>query len=242
MHAHVHRILAIRSTRFLLVVFALSYVLLDVGWSFSTASSAIIMEGANHGADTACVFLGVFGAVSVSGAASQGDIALEILAFPNRLRVLVSRLLVNAVCAAVSSGAAFLASYGAVTLILMARHVHVENPGLAVFLLRFLAVMLIAVLYTSIGTGLGFLTESTAGSVAAFLGLILGLPMLSTLAGLINGKVFQFLLACTPVSLTSSIMSGFGAKWIIGVAGLLAWGVAAMMFGWLRFRRYVPCQ
>jgi hypothetical protein len=102
--------------------------------------------------------------------------------------------------------------------------------------------MLIAVLYTSIGTGLGFLTESTAGSVAAFLGLILGLPMLSTLAGLINGKVFQFLLACTPVSLTSSIMSGFGAKWIIGVAGLLAWGVAAMMFGWLRFRRYVPCQ
>jgi ABC-2 type transport system permease protein len=126
--------------------------------------------------------VGVLGVVVISNEYSSGMIRATLAAVPRRLPVLWAKAGVFAIVTLVAMTAASLIAFAAGMAVLSAHHLQVSlaAPGAA-------RAVLGAGLYLAavglLGVGLGALLRKTAGAIAAVVGALLFLPLLSSLLG-----------------------------------------------------------
>ena len=126
--------------------------------------------------------VGVLGVVVISNEYSSGMIRATLAAVPRRLPVLGAKAGVFAIVTLAAMTAASLVAFAGGMAVLSSHHLQVSlaAPGAA-------RAVLGAGLYLAavglLGVGLGALLRKTAGAIAAVVGLLLFLPLLSSLLG-----------------------------------------------------------
>jgi ABC-2 type transport system permease protein len=165
--------------------------------------------------------IAVLGVLIISGEYSTGQIRSSFMAVPSRLPVLAAKALVFSVATFVVTFGSIVVSY-LVTIPIMAGAGVQAEPGDPALWLRFLGEAGFLVFLGLISLGIGAVLRSTAGGIAASLGLLLVVP-----------TIFQLL----PAEWARSI-----ADWLPGTAGrdlfyvggiFEPWQALLVMLGWV---------
>lgn len=242
MRADILEIWSTRSTRVLLLLPVILFVLLGVASATigDGKQSNDVVGSAVLGTDTVPLIFALFGVVGVSGVLSRGSISYSLLTNPRRENVLLGRTIASVLMSMLAALLAFLITVGFVAVLLFVR----EPAGMSLnaidLLVRGASLVLLAGLFTALGCGIGFLVQSTAGSVFTLLALILFLPIGATVLGLWNAQLSSAVLQASPGFLITAVAGEIGADWARGLVGLLIWASVALLAGLIQFRRYTP--
>jgi len=181
--------------------------------------------------------VGVLGVLAITNEYSSGMIRATLTAVPRRLPVLWSKAAVFTVATLITMTAASLVAFYAGMAILSGHHLNValSSPGV-------LRAVLGAGLYLAVigllGVGLGALLRSTAGAIASLVGLIMVVPLLSSLLGSwFKTHIYPYL----PSNAGGDLMTvhhtaGTLQPWA-GFAVMCAWAVGALALAAYALRR-----
>lgn len=184
----------------------------------------------------AMLLAGILGAISVTGEYSTGMIRATLTAVPSRGAVLVARAIVVAVLVGVSSLVFFTAST-LVTAPILSAGIDWSDPQAAVVpLLTGAAAM---ALFALIGVGLGFVIRAGGGAIAATIGLLFILPIVTTLVEsltraewmrplneILPSNAIQGILFPNPGSVDAPVL------WV----ALVGWALGALLAGYALLR------
>ena len=123
---------------------------------------------------------GVLGAISVTGEYSTGMIRSTLTANPIRGSVLAAKSIVLAVFMFVSSLVTFTLAAVAVSLVVAPRDQSIDWSDPAASLLPIVVASLAMSVFALIGVSFGFILRSGAGAIAATVGVLFVLPIVST--------------------------------------------------------------
>ncbi|QGH68709.1 ABC transporter permease subunit [Pseudactinotalea sp. HY158] len=249
---------AVRSTGWMLVVTLVTMV----GFSAMMAAGMRMAAGAGAGTDAsvqmtgdpamagldvgimsvtfsygvAQIVIAVLGALAMTGEFSTGRIRSTFAAVPRRGQVLLAKMIVVALTAFVTSVVAVAACFGVVTAILAPVDL---APSLSAdgALRSLVGVPLYLTAITLFALAIGTLLRSTPGSIAAVLGIILVLPIVSMIPFDWVQTAAQFLPAAAGERLfTGGLMDATLGPWQ-GFGVLCAWVVVLMAAGAMTLRR-----
>ena len=200
-------------------------------WSRLPAASRASFDAVSTvltGYQFAQLAVGVLGVVVISNEYSSGMIRATLAAVPRRLPVLWAKAGVFAIVTLVAMTAASLIAFAGGMALLSAHHLQVSlaAPGVA-------RAVLGAGLYLAavglLGVGLGALLRKTAGAIAAVVGLLLFLPLLSSLLGSwFKAHVSPYLPSNAGAALLHvHQQAGSLSPWA-GFAVMCGWAVAAL--------------
>ena len=200
-------------------------------WSRLPAASRASFDAVSTvltGYQFAQLAVGVLGVVVISNEYSSGMIRATLAAVPRRLPVLWAKAGVFAIVTLVAMTAASLIAFAGGMALLSAHHLQVSlaAPGVA-------RAVLGAGLYLAavglLGVGLGALLRNTAGAIAAVVGALLFLPLLSSLLGSwFKAHVSPYLPSNAGAALLHvHQQAGSLSPWA-GFAVMCGWAVAAL--------------
>jgi ABC-2 type transport system permease protein len=198
----------------------------------SSSPESLAASGPLRGYFLAQLFIAVLGVLFVSGEYGTGQIRSTFSAVPRRMNILSAKALVFAGVALVAMTAAAFATYFVAQTFLTANHhgTSLSDPGA----LRAVAgTGLYLALIGVFGGALAWIIRSTAGAIAAVLGILLVVPVLvEAIGGSLSTSIGQYLPAKAGSSFITSIHSantlspwaGLGvlALWVAGTLGIAA--------------------
>jgi ABC-2 type transport system permease protein len=248
-HSEWIKLRSLRSTRITLLVSFVLMAGLGVVTAAVTASQWSRLPAASRagfdavstvltGYQFAQLAVGVLGVVVISNEYSSGMIRATLAAVPRRLPVLWAKAGVFAIVTLVAMTAASLIAFAGGMALLSAHHLQVSlaAPGVA-------RAVLGAGLYLAavglLGVGLGALLRNTAGAIAAVVGALLFLPLLSSLLGSwFKAHVSPYLPSNAGAALLHvHQQAGSLSPWA-GFAVMCGWAVAALAgAAWVLKRR-----
>lgn len=184
---------------------------------------------------------GILGAIAVTGEYSTGMIRSTFTADPRRGRVLVAKSAVLAVFLFLASLVMFVIAAVIVSAILGAHGQSLEWGSPDKVILPLLAAAATMAVCALIGVSFGFMLRSGAGAIAATVGLLFVLPIVSNFFAF-GGKAWQWALDAAnylPLSAAqNAILPSDGAPLSAGVAFLTlgAWVAAGLLGSWMVLR------
>lgn len=122
---------------------------------------------------------GILGAIAVTGEYSTGMIRSTLAADPVRGSVLAAKALVLAVFLFVSSLVIFFAAAFAVSVVVAGRDQTIDWSDPAASVLPIVVASFTMAVFAIIGVGFGFMLRSGAGAIAATVGLLFVLPIMT---------------------------------------------------------------
>ncbi|EJD64998.1 hypothetical protein HMPREF9156_00873 [Scardovia wiggsiae F0424] len=240
MTTHLRELLALQSTRIIAVFTICLKLTLGLGILFTSKPGTSILIPITAGDDTTPFLIGILSVVAITGYFSHGTIVLDILANPNKLKIQLRRISAVSIVSVASLILAYLINWCIIEAIVVIGKLQLSFVPLQNMLFSLLNILLLAITYSLIGSGLGFTIISTAGTIFVYLGIMWGLPILAALSGAINPLLIQHFLQYTPASLTIWITSSQQLHWYWGVIGLFIWSFAIQLLGIIRLRTYKP--
>ncbi|WP_295011918.1 ABC transporter permease [uncultured Microbacterium sp.] len=184
---------------------------------------------------------GILGAIAVTGEYSTGMIRSTLTADPLRGRVLASKAIVVALFLFLASLVIFLIAAVIASAILGGKGMPMDWSTPDAVILPLLAAAATMAVCALIGLSFGFLVRSGAGAIAATVGLLFVLPIVSTLFAL-GGKSWEWVskaAAYLPLSAAqNAILPSDQAALSAGVAWLtlVLWVVAGLLGSWIVLR------
>ncbi|MBT2483173.1 MULTISPECIES: ABC transporter permease [unclassified Microbacterium] len=182
---------------------------------------------------------GILGAISVTGEYSTGMIRSTLTADPVRGSVLAAKAVVLAVFLFVSSLIIFGLAAVAVSLVVSTRDVSIDWSDPAASFLPILVASLAMAVFALIGVAFGFIIRSGAGAIAATVGLLFVLPVVSSIFA-VAGESWKWLMDAAnylPVAAAQSvIIPGTGLDEPVAYLTLACWVVAGMLSAWAVLR------
>lgn len=213
-----------------------------IGYTSSTATWSELEPGLAaatgplQGFFLAQLLIGVLGVLLVAGEYGTGMIKSTFAAVPKRWPVLGAKAAVmGAVALVTMSVASFAAFFAAQAFLGPDGHgSSLSDPGV----LRAVAgTGVYLTLIGMLGGALGWILRSTASAIAAFLGLLMVLPVLvGFLPGSVGDTVTKYLPSEAGEAFVSSLSSSDALSPGAGVAVLVAWVVAALAVGFVVVR------
>jgi ABC-type transport system involved in multi-copper enzyme maturation permease subunit len=187
------------------------------------------------GVELAQLAIGVLGVLVVTGEYATGMIRSSLMAVPRRLPVLGAKLVVFAACTAVLS---IVSAFVAFLLGQQLLGTHGTTLGAPHVLRAVIGVALYLTVVGALAVGLGFILRSTAGGIAALVGLLLVLP---GVARLLPDTWQPHIVPYLPSNAGGSVWAvqpdpGMLGPWA-GFAVFCAWAVAALAIGALVLSR-----
>lgn len=182
------------------------------------------------------IVIAVLGALTMTGEFSTGRIRSTLTAVPGRLTVLVAKMIVVAVTAFVTAAVAIALCYAVVTAILSPVDL---APDLSTdgAMRSLIGVPLYLTAIALFALAVGTLIRNTPGSIAAVLGVILVLPIVSVIPLDWVKSAAEFLPAAAGERLfTDSLMEATLGPWQ-GFGVLCAWVVLLTVFAAITLRR-----
>ena len=184
---------------------------------------------------------GILGAIAVTGEYSTGMIRSTLTADPRRGRVLVAKAVVLAVFLFVASLVMFVVAAAIVSAILGAHGGGLEWGTPDKVLLPLLSAAVTMSVCALIGVSFGFLLRSGAGAIAATVGLLFVLPIMSNFFAF-AGESWKWVLDAAnylPLAAAqSAILPSDTSALPVGVAFLTlgAWVAAGLLGSWVVLR------
>ncbi|MBS1699101.1 MAG: ABC transporter permease [Actinobacteria bacterium] len=184
---------------------------------------------------------GILGAIAVTGEYSTGMIRSTLAADPKRGRVLAAKAVVLAVFLFLASLIMFAVSAVIVSAILGAHGQALEWSTPDKVLLPVLAASATMAVCALIGVSFGFLLRSGAGAIAATVGLLFVLPIMSNFFAL-GGKDWKWVLDAADylplAAAQNAILPSDTAPFSAGVAFLTlgVWVAAGLLGSWVVLR------
>jgi ABC-2 type transport system permease protein len=233
----------LRSSWYVLLAAVVGMVVIGliVGYATSHSTWATLdsedsaASGPLQGVKLAQLFVGVLGAMFVTGEYGTGMIRSTFAAVPRRLPVLAAKSIVyGAIVLVVMTAASFAAFFAA--QIFLGPDGHGSSLGDPGAMRGVVGAGLYLLLVALLGGALGWIVRSTAGAISALLGVMLILPLIiKVLPGSITEKIGEYLPSNAGDALVSSIhqpetlapWTGF-AVFVLWVAATLAVAVVAV--------------
>jgi len=182
---------------------------------------------------------GVLGAISVTGEYSTGMVRSTFAATPVRGAVLAAKAIVLALFLFVSSVIIFALAAVAVSGIVASRDQSIDWTDASASFQPILAASLAMAVFALIGVGFGFIIRSGAGAIAATVGLLFVLPVVSSMFG-IAGEAWQWVTDAAQylpmAAAQSAILPGAGLDEPVAYATLAGWVVAGLLGAWAVLR------
>jgi ABC-type transport system involved in multi-copper enzyme maturation permease subunit len=183
------------------------------------------------------LLIGALGVLFVSGEYSTGMIRSTFAAVPRRLPVLWAKLLVFVAVTATAMVAVSIVAFLAAQAVISG-----ARPGFSLTDPGVLRVVIGTGVYLTligvIGGAIGWIVRSTPGSLVAYLGLILVIPVLfGTVLGTWGKDVAQYLPSSAGGAFVSSLPEQPSLAPWTGLAVLVAWTVAAVAIAAVQLRR-----
>jgi len=237
LHSEWIKLSALRSTRItLLVSFALmagigaaASAITAANWSHVPPAQRDPVTTVLSGYQFAQLAVGVLGVLVISNEYSSGVIRATLTAVPRRLPVLWAKSALFAAMTLVTMTAASLTAFWAGAGILSARHLNLSlaNP---VMLRAVVGAGLYLAVVGLLGVALGALLRSTAGAIASLVGLIMLLPILSSLLGSwFTANIAPYLPTNAGGALLASHHAADTLQPWTGFTVMCAWAVAALV-------------
>lgn len=240
MLSHLYELCRTNSVKFITISSVFLYILLGVLANITFKDPSKILKNSSFGTDIIPIFLAILGVVAITGVTSRGAIVYDLLINPNRIKVYMERSLAVATISAISMIMAWFISFIASVIIMKL------SIGSGIFQLdmtegleKIISLLFLSIVFSILGTSIGFLVKSSGAGIFLLLGILWGLPLLTASIGIFNSNISSFLTKLTPTYFGSTLVEADG-KWIVGVLGLMLWLVITNMIGFLKFRKYVP--
>ena len=194
------------------------------------AASAILMP-----TQFTMLVAGILGAIAVTGEYSTGMIRSTLAAEPRRGSVLAAK----AVVVSLLMGAATVVSYAvalAATAPLLAEGVDWSDAAYSIVPLGYGILSMVS--FALIGLGWGFLIRNGAGAIAATVGLLFVLPIVTSLFT-IAGEAWQWIIdlgTYLPMNAAAAISAPGATDVLPSLLALTGWVVALLLGGWAVLR------
>jgi ABC-2 type transport system permease protein len=235
----------LRSSWYILLAAVVGMIVIGliVGYATSTSNWAKLdsedsaASGPLQGVKLAQLFVGVLGAMFVTGEFGTGMIRSTFAAVPRRLPVLAAKSIVyGATVLAVMTAASFAAFFAA--QIFLGPDGHGSSLGDPGALRGVIGASLYLFLVALLGGTLGWIVRSTAGAISALLGVMLILPLiLKILPGSVTGTIGEYLPSTAGDALVSSIHQPETLPPWTGFAVFTLWVALAMVVAVSAVRR-----
>jgi ABC-2 type transport system permease protein len=175
--------------------------------------------------------IGVLGVLMITSEYATGQIRATLGATPRRLTVLAAKAVTFVVVVVTVGVVAFVGAFGIGQAIFSAKHIGVSlgDPGV-------LRAVVGAALYLAavgaLGLGLGTILRRTAGAIAALVGLLLVIPVVSTfLPAAWNTHLTRYLPAQAGMSVTRVVPDATSLSPWTGFAVLVGYATLALVVG-----------
>jgi ABC-2 type transport system permease protein len=184
---------------------------------------------------------GILGAIAVTGEYSTGMIRSTLAADPVRGSVLTAKALVLAVFMFVSSLVIFFGAALAVSLVVSARDQSIDWSDASASFLPIIVASFTMAVFAIIGVAFGFILRSGAGAIAATVGLLFVLPIMTNFFSF-AGESWKWVIdmaAYLPASAAQSIILPSDGGIIDGPTGYLTlgcWAVGTLLAAWAVLR------
>ncbi|WEK60482.1 MAG: ABC transporter permease [Candidatus Microbacterium colombiense] len=184
---------------------------------------------------------GILGAIAVTGEYSTGMIRSTLAADPVRGSVLAAKALVLAVFMFVSSLVIFFGAAFAVSLVVAARDQSIDWSDASASFLPIIVASFTMAVFAIIGVAFGFILRSGAGAIAATVGLLFVLPIMTNFFSF-AGESWKWVTdaaAYLPASAAQSIILPSDGAIIDGPTGYLTlgcWALGALLAAWAVLR------
>lgn len=183
---------------------------------------------------------GILGAIAVTGEYSTGMIRSTLAANPKRGSVLAAKATVVALFLFVSSLVIFSLAALAVSAIVAPRDQSIDWSDPAASLLPIVISSLAMAVFALIGVAFGFILRSGAGAIAATVGLLFVLPIVSTFFTF-GGEAWRWVLDAAnylPVAAAQSAILPEGAalEGVVPYLALGAWSLGGLLVAWVVLR------
>ena len=201
----------------------------DVGPGFP-AVSAILMP-----TQFTMLVAGILGAIAVTGEYSTGMIRSTLAAAPRRGAVLLAKVVVVGLLIGVATIVSY-ALAAVATAPFLSEGIDWSDPGYSIIPLGFGVLSMIA--FALIGVGWGFLVRNGAGAIAATVGLLFVMPIVTNLFT-IAGESWKWIVDAGDYLPTNAAaaLSAPGAQDVLpSLLALAAWVVALLVGGWAVLR------
>jgi ABC-2 type transport system permease protein len=197
----------------------------------------VVASSSLQGRYLAQLLIGALGVLFVSGEFSTGMIRSTFAAVPKRLPVLWAKLIVFLAVTAVSMVAVSLVAFLCAQALLSHYRAgySLSDPGV---LRVVLGTGVYLTLVGAIGAAVGWIVRSTPGSLVAYFGAILVVPVLfGSVLGTWGKNVAQYLPSTAGASFASSIREPHTLSPWTGLVVMGAWAVAAVVVAAIELRR-----
>ena len=183
---------------------------------------------------------GILGAIAVTGEYSTGMIRSTLAANPHRGSVLLAKAVVVALFLFVSSLVIFSAAALAVSAIVAPRDQSIDWSDASASVLPIVVSSLSMAVFALIGVAFGFILRSGAGAIAATVGLLFVLPIVTSFFAM-AGEAWAWVTDAAnylPVAAAQSAILPEGAALEGPVAYLTlgGWVIGGMLIAWITLR------
>lgn len=178
---------------------------------------------------------GILGAIAVTGEYSTGMIRSTITASPRRGAVLGAKAVVVSLLMGITTVVSYAAAIAA-TSPLLAEQIDWSDAAASVIPLGFGVLSMIC--FALIGLGWGFIVRAGAGAIAATMGLLFVLPIVTSLFT-IAGESWRWIVdlgAYLPTNAAAEISAAGAQDVLPSLLALLGWVVALLVGGWAVLR------
>jgi len=178
---------------------------------------------------------GILGAIVVTGEYSTGMIRSTLTAEPRRGAVLVAKSIVVAAVVAVTTVVVYAASI-LLTAPLVAQGIDWTTPEASTVTLAWGVAAMAA--FTLIGVGFGFLIRSSAGAIAATVGVLFVLPIVFTMFAF-AGESWRWIVDAAqylPSNAAATLTSTGVDDRLPSVVALCGWVAGPLVLGWIALR------
>lgn len=178
---------------------------------------------------------GILGAIAITGEYSTGMIRSTLTAAPRRGAVLAAKAVVVALLMALTQIVIYAVAIAA-TAPFLSNGIDWSDPQLSVLPLVWGVVSMVS--FALIGLGWGFIVRNGAGAIAATVGLLFVLPIVTSLFT-IAGEAWQWLVDLgdyLPMNAAGTLTTSTDGDVLVPLVSLLAWVVALLVGGWVVLR------
>lgn len=239
MVSHAKEIWSIRSTKILLILsFALHLLIVGISVTFRDGSENFPLD--QHlrvSLDTPPILFAILGAIATGSVISNKAINYSLLATPHRNLVFTQRSIGIVTCTLVTTLGSLIAASGLACILMLTQHQRLPQVNVAPLIVTLLSAIVLSFTLTILGTGLGFLTGSTAFGVVILMFILWGLPVAILIAEIGIGQG-ENLINWVPAMISQNLNSEIDRKWLGAAAGLMIWAAGSAAAGILSFRRY----
>ena len=179
---------------------------------------------------------GILGAIAVTGEYSTGMIRSTFTAEPHRGAVLAAKAIVVGVVMALATALTYLVAILLTAPILGSAGIDWSDPAQSWTPLA--AGVFAMALFALIGVGFGFLIRNGAGAIAATVGVLFVLPIVTNMF-VFAGESWQWLVDAgqyLPMSAAQMATTSAGDDVLQGIITLAAWPAALLLAAWVALR------